>query len=137
MARDTIVALATPPGRGGVAVVRVSGEAAPQIAAQLLGGVLPAPRTAQFSHWHDAAGELIDFGLALYFPAPHSFTGEHVLELQGHGGILISASGRGSNSLACRMGFIWLLFLWIGTGSNPVGLRLVWKLERVGSNPVA
>ena len=51
--------------------------------------------------------------------------------------VLISASGRGSNPLACRTGFIWLLFLWIGTGSNPVGLRSVWKLEHVGSNPVA
>ncbi len=51
--------------------------------------------------------------------------------------VLISASGRGSNPLACWTGFIWLLFLWIGTGSNPVGLRSVWKLECVGSNPVA
>ena len=48
-----------------------------------------------------------------------------------------ATGGRGSNPLACWMGFIWLLFLWAGTGSNPVGLRSVWKLERVGSNPVA
>ncbi len=48
-----------------------------------------------------------------------------------------ATGGRGSNPLACRMGFIWLLFLWIGTGLNPVGLQSVWKLERVGSNPVA
>ncbi len=88
MTRDTIVALATPPGRGGVAVVRVSGEAVPAIAQALL-GTLPPPRTAHFSRWHDAAGALIDFGLALYFPAPHSFTGEAVLELQGHGGNVV------------------------------------------------
>ncbi len=51
--------------------------------------------------------------------------------------VLISASSRGSNPLACQTGFIWLLFLWISTGSHPVGLRSVWKLECVGSNPVA
>src|SRR6185369_1316071 len=86
--RDTIVAAATPPGRGGVAVVRISGPAVPQIARALL-GVLPPPRYATFGHWHDGAGALIDLGLALYFPAPHSFTGEHVLELQGHGGDVV------------------------------------------------
>jgi tRNA modification GTPase len=86
--RDTIVAAATPPGRGGVAVVRVSGPAVPQIAASLLGSV-PAPRYATFGRWRDATGQLIDIGLALYFPAPHSFTGEHVLELQGHGGDVV------------------------------------------------
>ncbi len=51
--------------------------------------------------------------------------------------VLISASSRGSNPLACQPGFIWLLFLWIGIGSNLVGLQLVWKLECMGSNPVA
>jgi tRNA modification GTPase len=86
--RDTIVAAATPPGRGGVAVVRVSGARVPEITTTLL-GELPAPRHATFSRWRDAAGELIDIGLALYFPAPHSFTGEHVLELQGHGGDVV------------------------------------------------
>jgi tRNA modification GTPase len=82
--RDTIVAAATPPGRGGVAVVRVSGPLVPDIARALLGSLPPA-RTAQFTKWRDAQGEPIDIGLALYFPAPHSFTGEHVLEMQGHG----------------------------------------------------
>jgi tRNA modification GTPase len=86
--RDTIVAAATPPGRGGVAVVRASGPKVPEIAQTLLGCV-PPPRHATFGHWRDAAGELIDLGLALYFPAPHSFTGEHVLELQGHGGDVV------------------------------------------------
>jgi tRNA modification GTPase len=87
--RDTIVA--TPPGRGGVAVVRVSGPAVPAIATELL-GALPPARYATFSHWHDASGALIDIGLALYFPAPHSFTGEAVFELQGHGGDVVVAS---------------------------------------------
>jgi tRNA modification GTPase len=86
--RDTIVAAATPPGRGGVAVARVSGPQVPQIAQALLGRV-PQPRYATFGRWRDAAGGLIDLGLALYFPAPHSFTGEHVLELQGHGGDVV------------------------------------------------
>jgi tRNA modification GTPase len=89
--RDTIVAAATPPGRGGVAVVRVSGDAVPAIATALL-GALPAPRYATFSRWLDADDALIDIGLALYFPAPHSFTGEHVLELQGHGGEVVVAA---------------------------------------------
>lgn len=88
---QTIVAAATPPGRGGVAVVRVSGPAVPQIATQLLGAVPPA-RYASFARWHDSTGALIDIGLALYFPAPHSFTGEHVLELQGHGGDVVVAA---------------------------------------------
>jgi tRNA modification GTPase len=87
-AGSTIAAAATPPGRGGVAVVRVSGPAVPEIAIALL-GALPAPRHATFARWNDAAGDALDTGLALYFPAPHSFTGEHVLELHGHGGTVI------------------------------------------------
>ncbi|HTP40079.1 MAG TPA: tRNA uridine-5-carboxymethylaminomethyl(34) synthesis GTPase MnmE [Steroidobacteraceae bacterium] len=85
---DTIVAAATPPGRGGIAVVRVSGPAVPRIAQALL-GALPSPRHATFGRWRDGAGELLDLGIALYFPAPQSFTGEHVLELQGHGGDVV------------------------------------------------
>src|SRR5262245_50973326 len=85
---DTIVAAATPPGRGGVGVVRVSGPKTPQIAATLV-GELPAPRHATLAHFLDAGGEPIDVGLALFFPGPHSYTGEHVLELQGHGGPVI------------------------------------------------
>jgi tRNA modification GTPase len=88
---DTIVAVATPPGRGGVAMVRISGPAVPDIATTLL-GALPAPRHATFSRWHDDAGLLIDIGLALYFPAPNSFTGEDVLELHGHGGDVVSSA---------------------------------------------
>jgi tRNA modification GTPase len=85
---DTIAAAATPPGRGGVAIVRVSGPTVPDIARQLLGR-LPAPRHATFASWSDATGECLDTGLALYFPAPQSFTGEDVLELHGHGGTVI------------------------------------------------
>jgi len=82
---DTIVAAATPPGRGGIGVVRVSGPAVPRIAAALLGRV-PEPRRATFDRFVDEAGEPIDAGIALYYAEPASFTGEDVLELQGHGG---------------------------------------------------
>lgn len=82
--RDTIVATATPQGRGGIAVLRISGQDVPRIAQALLGS-LPGPRVATYAQFRDAAGESIDFGLALYFPAPGSFTGEPVLELHGHG----------------------------------------------------
>jgi tRNA modification GTPase len=85
---DTIVAAATPPGRGGVGVVRVSGPKAPQIAATLV-GELPAARHATLSRFLDHAGEPIDIGIALFYPGPQSYTGEHVLELQGHGGPVI------------------------------------------------
>lgn len=81
---DTIVARGTPAGRGGIAVVRVSGSQVAAIAEQLL-GKLPKPRYASFGDFLDAAGEPMDNGLALFFPGPHSFTGEDVLELQGHG----------------------------------------------------
>lgn len=81
---DTIAAVATPPGRGGVAIIRISGSEVPALAQAILGS-LPQPRMAQPSAFRDADGVVIDRGLALYFPAPASFTGEHVLELQGHG----------------------------------------------------
>lgn len=82
---DTIVAQATPPGRGGVGIVRVSGTLVPAIAARLLDKA-PTPRYAHYGVFRDGAGDTIDSGLALYFPAPHSYTGEHVLELHAHGG---------------------------------------------------
>src|SRR5882724_11234414 len=88
---DTIVAAATPPGRGGVGIVRVSGPKVPEIAAVIL-GELPLPRRATFARFLDSHQETIDAGLALFFPAPHSYTGEHVLELQGHGGALVIES---------------------------------------------
>src|SRR5246127_5757020 len=85
---DTIVAAATPPGRGGVGIVRMSGPKVPELAAVLL-GELPAARRATFARFLDGQQEPIDAGLALFFPAPHSYTGEHVLELHGHGGPLV------------------------------------------------
>ena len=86
--QDTIVAPATPPGRGGIGIVRVSGPATRAIAIAMLGSV-PAPRHATVAIFTDAGGGAIDAGLALFFPAPHSFTGEDVLELHGHGGPLV------------------------------------------------
>ncbi|HWM27202.1 MAG TPA: tRNA uridine-5-carboxymethylaminomethyl(34) synthesis GTPase MnmE [Woeseiaceae bacterium] len=85
---DTIVARATPPGTGGIAVVRISGPLVPQIAQAML-GLLPAERTATFRAFRDAEGDLLDQGIALYFKAPHSFTGEDVLELHAHGGPMV------------------------------------------------
>jgi tRNA modification GTPase len=82
---DTIAAIATPPGRGGIGVVRVSGNAVPALAEALLARPL-APRVATLAAFRGAHGELLDRGLALYFPAPASYTGEAVLELHGHGG---------------------------------------------------
>lgn len=88
VARDTIAAIATPAGRGGIGVIRVSGPLVPRIAAAVLGSV-PRPRLARFGAFRDRHGEIIDEGLALHFPAPHSYTGEPVLELQGHGGPVV------------------------------------------------
>ena len=99
---DTIVAIATPAGRGAIGVVRVSGPAVPHIAVQLLGS-LPAPRAAELRDFRGADGATIDQGLALHFPAPHSFTGEHVLELQGHGGpVVLDAVVHRLLELGCR-----------------------------------
>ena len=85
---DTIVAAATPPGTGGIGIVRISGEMTEEIATKLL-GELPEPRIATFSAFRAQDGHRIDEGLALYFPAPASFTGESVIELHGHGGPLV------------------------------------------------
>jgi len=82
---DTIAAIATPPGRGGIGIVRVSGTA---LAALIEGvaGRVPPPRVATLAPFRDAAGDPIDEGLVVYFPAPHSYTGESVVEFHGHGG---------------------------------------------------
>ena len=85
---DTIVAAATPPGVGGVGIVRVSGDLAEHIASKMLGS-LPEPRTATYRTFRNADGGKLDTGIALYFPAPASFTGESILELHGHGGPLV------------------------------------------------
>jgi tRNA modification GTPase len=90
---DPIVAIATAPGRGGIGVVRLSfgrsGEAAAKHAMLALCGQPLAARHATYAPFTDANGEAIDRGIAMYFPAPHSYTGEHVLELQGHGGPIV------------------------------------------------
>nr|VFK40261.1 MAG: tRNA modification GTPase trmE [Candidatus Kentron sp. TC] len=88
MRDTTIAAPATPPGRGGIGIIRVSGPQAGHIAQQILGD-LPSPRRAVYRDFRDALGEPIDSGLALFFSAPHSFTGEDILELHGHGGPVV------------------------------------------------
>ncbi|MGV6826927.1 MAG: tRNA uridine-5-carboxymethylaminomethyl(34) synthesis GTPase MnmE [bacterium] len=88
MTADTIAAVATPPGKGGVGIIRVSGTRSLEIAREIAGRNL-APRQATLASFLDAEGQIIDQGILLYFPAPHSFTGEHVVELQGHGGPVV------------------------------------------------
>lgn len=85
---DTIAAIATPPGRGGIGIIRISGYKTLTIAQAILGKT-PKPRYAEFAEFFDENNLVIDEGVALYFPNPHSFTGEDVLELQGHGGPVI------------------------------------------------
>ena len=85
---DTIVALATPGGRGAIGIVRLSGPGVPAVAKRLLGR-LPVPRVATLCRFRDARGEFIDEGIALYYDAPRTYTGEPMLELQGHGGPVV------------------------------------------------
>ena len=85
---DPIVAIATPPGRGAIGIVRLSGADLRPLARGLLGRV-PSPRRARLMAFKDADGTVLDEGIALFFPAPSSFTGEDVLELQGHGGPVV------------------------------------------------
>jgi len=99
---ETIVAVATPNGRGGIGVVRVSGGAARAIAKTIC-GFEPSPRRARLTDFHDADGATIDRGLALFFPAPHSFTGEDVLELHAHGSpVVLEALVRRACELGAR-----------------------------------
>ena len=86
--QDTIAAIATPPGNGGVGIIRISGALVTKIAKQLLNKSL-IPRHALFSSFMDEDGSVIDSGISLYFPAPASYTGEDILELQGHGGSVV------------------------------------------------
>ncbi|GAB4467365.1 MAG: tRNA uridine-5-carboxymethylaminomethyl(34) synthesis GTPase MnmE [Burkholderiaceae bacterium] len=87
--KDPIVAIATAPGRGGIGIVRLSGADLAPVIEAVLGARALAPRRATFARFLDAAGEAIDEGIALLFPAPHSYTGETVLELQAHGGPVV------------------------------------------------
>ena len=86
--KETIVAQATAPGRGGIGILRVSGPLATEIAQAVL-GKCPKPRMADYLPFKDADGTILDQGIALYFKSPNSFTGEDVLELQGHGGQVV------------------------------------------------
>ncbi|WP_299809872.1 tRNA uridine-5-carboxymethylaminomethyl(34) synthesis GTPase MnmE [uncultured Shewanella sp.] len=88
MTTDTIVAQATAPGRGGVGIIRVSGDLASNVAMAVLGHI-PKTRYADYCDFKDDVGEVIDQGIALFFKGPNSFTGEDVLELQGHGGQIV------------------------------------------------
>lgn len=88
MTSRTIAAIATAPGRGGVGIIRISGVKVLEVARRIL-GTLPRPRYAHYGPFKNAEGEVLDQGIALYFPSPHSFTGDDVLELQGHGGPVI------------------------------------------------
>ena len=85
---DTIAAIATPPGRGGVGIIRISGPHALDIA-RTITGLNPAPRHAHYCDFLDDQGQVLDQGILLWFKAPHSFTGEEVVELQGHGGPVV------------------------------------------------
>jgi tRNA modification GTPase len=86
---DTIAAIATPPGNGGVGIIRISGALAPEIAKKLIIRPALTPRQALYSSFIDEDGSIIDSGIILYFPAPASYTGEDILELQGHGGSVV------------------------------------------------
>jgi tRNA modification GTPase len=89
MLSDPIVALATPPGRGALAVIRLSGEGAFAIAANVIAGFLTEPaRRATLATFHDSGGQPIDRGVYTVFPAPHSYTGDDLVELSCHGGLL-------------------------------------------------
>ena len=104
--QDTIAAIATPPGRGGVGILRISGNNLDLFITSLLGNKLssPSPREAIYTPFLDTDGTAIDQGLAIFFPAPHSFTGESVLELQGHGGpVIMDALLRRALSLGARL----------------------------------
>ena len=85
---DTIAAIATAPGHGGIGIIRISGEKVQHIARAVL-NTLPAPRYACYANFCDHKAEVIDQGIALYFAKPDSFTGEDVIELQGHGGPVV------------------------------------------------
>lgn len=100
---DTIIAPATPPGRGGIGVIRLSGPKAKFIL-QTITGKIPEPRRACYASFKSSLGDIIDKGLVLYFPAPHSFTGEDVVEFHGHGGpVVIDLLMQSILQLGCRL----------------------------------
>src|SRR5262252_2971575 len=84
-----VESMLTAPGRGGIGIVRLSGSDLAPIVQGVLARPALEPRHASFAYFLDAAGKTIDEGIALFYPAPHSYTGESVLELQGHGGPVV------------------------------------------------
>ncbi|MEL7174012.1 MAG: tRNA uridine-5-carboxymethylaminomethyl(34) synthesis GTPase MnmE, partial [Pseudomonadota bacterium] len=92
MKLPTVFAPSTPPGCSGIAVIRITGEAAPRVLEELTGRPIPAPRKASRRRLLDEAGSMVDDALVLYFPAPASFTGEDVVELHCHGGRAVTAA---------------------------------------------
>ena len=101
--KSLIAAIATAPGRGGIGVIRVSGSELTALIQALI-GKMPTPRVATFATFRDESNETIDQGIALYFPAPYSYTGEDVLELHGHGGpAVMQRLLRRCLSLGCRI----------------------------------
>ena len=101
--QDTIAAIATAPGRGGVGIIRVSGALALTVAEKVL-GYAPKPRYAHYGAFNAADGTVLDEGIALFFPNPNSFTGEDVLELQGHGGpVVLDLLLKEVVALGCRL----------------------------------
>ena len=100
---DTICAVATPPGQGGVGIVRLSGPAAAEHARIVIGN-LPDPRRAAFRRFRGERGDVLDEGLVLWFPGPDSFTGEDVVEFQGHGGpVVMDRLLQRLTGLGCRL----------------------------------
>jgi tRNA modification GTPase len=101
--QDSISAVATAPGRGGIGVIRISGPLASKLADQLL-DKRPAPRVAQYGSFYDANGNQLDQGIGIFFPGPNSFTGEDVLELQAHGGpVVLDMLLQATLDLGCRL----------------------------------
>lgn len=101
--QDSIVAIATAPGRGGIGVIRVSGEKSASVAQSVL-GKLPEPRNAHYGPFKGQNAQVLDEGIAIYFPGPNSFTGEDVLELQGHGGpVVLDMILSECQRLGCRL----------------------------------
>ncbi|HAL68344.1 MAG TPA: tRNA uridine-5-carboxymethylaminomethyl(34) synthesis GTPase MnmE, partial [Pseudomonas sp.] len=101
--RETIAAIATAQGRGGVGIVRLSGPLAAQ-AGQWITGRSLQPRHAHYGPFRDEEGVVLDEGIALFFPGPNSFTGEDVLELQGHGGpVVLDMLLQRCVQLGCRL----------------------------------
>jgi tRNA modification GTPase len=101
--QDSIAAIATAPGRGGVGIVRISGSKAVDVAQAVLGHA-PKPRYAHYGPFRSVEGDVLDEGIALFFPGPNSFTGEDVLELQGHGGpVVLDLLLQQVVALGCRL----------------------------------